>query len=212
MRLRQGRVDADRRLPVPLRMHALRRAAAAEPGRLLRVLLLRLGEVPADAGGGLLPSMKRYDLVIIGTGTAAMVAAMRVRSAGWTVAIVDFRPFGGTCALRGCDPKKMLIGGVTALDHARRMRGKGIAGEVHIDWRELMAFKRSFTDPIPKKHEDMYAGKGIDTYHGRARFTGRNSIEAGGAQIESRYLLIAAGAEPVKLNIPGEEAPISSAR
>lgn len=149
--------------------------------------------------------MKRYDLVIIGTGTAAMVAAMRVRSAGWTVAIVDFRPFGGTCALRGCDPKKMLVGGVAALDHARRMRGKGIAGEVRIDWRELMAFKRSFTDPIPKKHEDMYAGKGIDTYHGRARFIGRNSIEVGGAQLESRYVLIAAGAEPVRLNIPGEE-------
>src|SRR6266436_1888132 len=99
----------------------------------------------------------------------------------------------------------MLIGGVAALDHARRMRGKGIAGEARIDWRELMAFKRSFTDPIPKKHEDMYTGKGIDTYHGRARFTGRNSIEAGGAQLESRYLLIAAGAEPAKLNIPGEE-------
>src|SRR2546427_4289937 len=56
-----------------------------------------------------------------------------------------------------------------------------------------------------KKHEDMYAGKGIDTYHGRARFTGRNSIEVGGTQLESRYVLIAAGAEPVRLNIPGEE-------
>lgn len=40
---------------------------------------------------------KQYDLVVIGTGTAAMVAAMRVRAAGWSVAVVDFRPFGGTC-------------------------------------------------------------------------------------------------------------------
>ena len=52
-----------------------------------------------------------YDLIIIGTGTAAMVAAMRVRDAGWTVAVVDEKPFGGTCALRGCDPKKMLVSG-----------------------------------------------------------------------------------------------------
>ncbi len=51
-----------------------------------------------------------FDLAIIGTGTAAMVAAMRVRSAGWSVAIIDEKPFGGTCALRGCDPKKMLRG------------------------------------------------------------------------------------------------------
>jgi glutathione reductase (NADPH) len=149
--------------------------------------------------------VKRYDLAIIGTGTAAMVAAMRVRSAGWTVAIVDSRPFGGTCALRGCDPKKMLVGGAAALDHARRMRGKGIRGEARIDWRELMAFKRSFTDPVPKKHEGIYAAEGIDAYHGSARFTARNRIEVGGASLEGGYVLIASGAEPVRLNIPGEE-------
>jgi glutathione reductase (NADPH) len=59
---------------------------------------------------------KPYDLVVIGTGTAAMVAAMQVRAAGWRVAVIDFRPFGGTCALRGCDPKKLLIGGAEATD------------------------------------------------------------------------------------------------
>ena len=52
-----------------------------------------------------------YDLIVIGTGTAAMGAAMRVRKAGWTVAVVDEKPFGGACALRGCDPKKMLVAG-----------------------------------------------------------------------------------------------------
>jgi glutathione reductase (NADPH) len=148
---------------------------------------------------------KRYDLVVIGTGTAAMVAAMRVRAAGWTVAVVDFRPFGGTCALRGCDPKKMLVGGAEALDHARRMRGKGMAGDTRIDWRELMAFKRSFTDPVPEKHEALYASKGIDTYRGRARFTGPSSVAVGDQTLEGRYVLLAAGAEPVKLGIRGEE-------
>ena len=53
---------------------------------------------------------KHYDLVVIGAGTAAMTGAMRVRAAGKQVAVIDYRPFGGTCALRGCDPKKMLIG------------------------------------------------------------------------------------------------------
>ena len=148
---------------------------------------------------------KRYDLVIIGTGTAAMVAAMRLRAAGWSVAVIDFRPFGGTCALRGCDPKKMLIGGAEAADHARRMRSKGIAGEIQIDWKALMSFKRGFTDPVPDKMEKRYADKGIDTFHGRARFTGPKSLTVGEERLEARHVLIAAGAEPVKLGIAGEE-------
>lgn len=153
---------------------------------------------------------KRYQLVIIGTGTAAMVAAMRVRAAGWSVAVIDFRPFGGTCALRGCDPKKMLVGGATAADHARRMHGKGIAGDIHIDWPGLMAFKRSFTDPVPENREQRYADKGIDTYHGIARFTGRNTLKVDGEPLEAEHILIASGAEPMKLGIPGEEHLITN--
>ena len=148
---------------------------------------------------------RRYDLVIVGTGTAAMVAAMRLRTAGWSVAIIDFRPFGGTCALRGCDPKKMLIAGAEALDSVVRMHGHGVAGDVRIDWPALIAFKRTFTDPIPQKHEHSYAEKGIDTFHGCARFTGQKTISIDGTTLEGRHFLIAAGAEPVKLDISGEE-------
>lgn len=147
---------------------------------------------------------KEYDLVVIGSGTAAMVGAMRVRAAGRSVAVIDFRPYGGTCALRGCDPKKMLISGASAVDHARRMRGKGVAGAAHLAWADLIAFKRSFTDPVPQKHEERYLEKGIDTFHGRARLTGLNSVEVDGVTLTFRNLLIAAGAEPMKLGIPGE--------
>ena len=54
---------------------------------------------------------KTYDLVVIGTGTAAQVTSFRVRAAGWSVAVIDHLPFGGTCALRGCDPKKISLAG-----------------------------------------------------------------------------------------------------
>lgn len=111
----------------------------------------------------------RHDLVAIGTGTAASVAAYRCRAAGWRVAVIDHLPFGGTCALRGCDPKKVLVGVAETLDQDRRMRGKGIAGErPAIDWRELMAFKRSFTEPICRREEE-FATNGIDAFHGRRR-------------------------------------------
>lgn len=146
-----------------------------------------------------------YDLVVVGSGTAAMVAAVRVREAGWRVAVVDFRPYGGTCALRGCDPKKMLVGGADAVDHARRMHGKGVAGNTTLDWHDLMAFKRSFTDPVPQKHLQRYAAKGIDTYHGEARFIGRNQLAVGAETLAFRHVLLACGAEPVPLSIPGEQ-------
>ena len=47
-----------------------------------------------------------FDLIVIGTGPAGSAAAHKCRKAGWEVAIIDSRPYGGTCALRGCDPKK----------------------------------------------------------------------------------------------------------
>ena len=151
-----------------------------------------------------------YDLLIVGTGTAAMVAANRVQAADWRVAVIDFRPFGGTCALRGCDPKKMLVGGARAVDHVKRMRSKGVAGDTTIDWPELIGFKRTFTDPVPEKHEQRYAKKGIDTYHGTARFIGPTTLEVDGKRLEAKHVLIAAGAEPIRLGIPGEEHLITN--
>ena len=147
----------------------------------------------------------QFDLIIIGTGTAAMVAAMRVRDAGWSVAVIDEKPFGGTCALRGCDPKKMLVAGAEVIDAERRMRGRGVEGEVGIYWPDLICFKRSFTDPVPEKHEDRYREKSIDMFHGVAQFTGPNSIRVDRAELHGRHILIAAGAKPMRLGIAGEE-------
>lgn len=148
---------------------------------------------------------EQLDLVVIGTGTAARVAATSVRAAGWSVAVIDHRPFGGTCALRGCDPKKVLVGVASAVDHARRMQDNGTDGVPRINWPELIAFKRGFTDPVPENQEKSYADQGIPAFHGHARFTGHNSIEVNGTELEARHVLIAAGAEPVRLGIPGEE-------
>lgn len=53
---------------------------------------------------------KKLDLIVIGTGSAASTLYYPCRSAGWDVAVVDSRPVGGTCVLRGCDPKKVLVG------------------------------------------------------------------------------------------------------
>jgi glutathione reductase (NADPH) len=154
--------------------------------------------------------MDSYDLIVIGTGTAAQVTAARVRRAGGSVAVIDHRPFGGTCALRGCDPKKMLVSGAETVDWARRMHRRGVVGEVRINWKELIAFKRTFTDPVPKKREESFAKQGIDAFHGMARFDSPDTVLAEGRALKGRNIVIAAGARPVPLDFPGAEHAITS--
>lgn len=145
-----------------------------------------------------------YDLIVIGTGTAASVAAFNCRKAGWSVAVIDHRPFGGTCALRGCDPKKILLAATEVIDSFARMRAIGtVQGDVRIDWAVLQRHKRSFTDPVPENREHAYASHGIDAYHGRARFSGPNTVVVGDVTLTARHIVIAAGAEPVQLPIEG---------
>lgn len=149
--------------------------------------------------------MKCFDLVVLGTGAASSTVATECREAGWTVAIVDDRPFGGTCALRGCDPKKVLVGAAEAVRAARRLHKKGIAGEARIDWPELMRFKRTFTAPVPEQRERTLSEAGIATLHGAARFVGRSAIEVSGERYEARHVHIATGAKPADLPITGAE-------
>jgi glutathione reductase (NADPH) len=148
---------------------------------------------------------EQYDLVIIGTGSAATAAAYKCRSAGWRVAVVDYRPFGGTCALRGCDPKKVLIGAAELMDWIHNMQGRGAALEgARVDWPALMRFKRSFTGSMPQKVEEGFKGAGIDSFHGRARFTDGTALQLGDTTLKGRHVLIAAGARPAPLGIAGE--------
>lgn len=145
-----------------------------------------------------------YDLVAIGTGTAAKYVSHACRKAGWRVAVVDHLPFGGTCALRGCDPKKALWTVAEAYDRARRLEHSGLGGAqaLSLNWAEMAAFKRSFTDPVPAKREAFFKDHDIDAYHGRAKFVGPNTIAIGEERLEARHVLIAAGAEPVRLIFP----------
>ncbi|KRE62876.1 NAD(P)/FAD-dependent oxidoreductase [Nostocoides sp. Soil756] len=152
-----------------------------------------------------------YDLIVIGAGMAGVSAANKCASQGWKVAIVDALPYGGTCALRGCDPKKILRRGAEIIDSARLMRGKGIDDEgLSINWADLMKHKHGFTDPVPRNTEDSLSGNGIDTLHGVARFTGKTSIEIGDIPYEARHFLLATGARPRPLDLPGHEHLIDS--
>src|SRR5262245_10030689 len=145
------------------------------------------------------------DLVVIGTGAGGSPPASRCREAGWRVAVVDDQPYGGTCALRGCDPKKVLVGVADLVDWHRRMAGRGVVADARIEWPILMRFKRTFTDPVPASREAGFQKDGIVTYHGAARFIGEDRLAVAGRELEARHFVIASGAEPKRLDIPGEE-------
>ena len=77
---------------------------------------------------------KNFDLIVIGGGTGGNGVARTAANAGWKVASIDSLPFGGTCALRGCDPKKMLIAVTEGVEWARSLDGKGLKAQPAVNW------------------------------------------------------------------------------
>jgi glutathione reductase (NADPH) len=147
-----------------------------------------------------------YDLIVLGTGGAGYQVAMRCRQAGWRVAAVDRGPFGGTCSVRGCIPKKILSGTAEIADTARRLQNLGIITQAPVfSWAELVKFKRSFTDPVPGSTRQALEEAGIDVFEGAPRFTGDRQLSVNGQQLAAKKVHIAVGLEPAKLSIDGFE-------
>ncbi len=148
-----------------------------------------------------------FDLVVIGAGTAANAVARACSNAGWKVASVDSLPYGGTCALRGCDPKKMLVGVTEAWDWSRRMTGKGLRSSgLEIDWADMIAFKRTFTDVMPGRVEGGLKKAGVVTMHGTAQFVSRNVVRVGDTEVRARHFHIATGARPATSIFPARSS------
>lgn len=157
-------------------------------------------------------SKREFDLIVLGVGMAAVNAANKCAASGWSVAVIDELPYGGTCALRGCDPKKMLRRGAEIIDAARLMKGKGIEPNgIAINWPDLVAFTKSFTGKMPDRIESGLESNGVTTLHGTACFVDRDTIEIEGEGLfKANHFLIATGAKPRPLDVPGAEFLIDS--
>jgi len=100
----------------------------------------------------------------------------------------------------------VLVGAAEVIDWINRMKEKGIISEgTEIDWSALMHFKRTFTESVPQGTEQGFAKAGIATFHGRARFIDQTAIKVGDDTLKARHVLIATGAHPANLAIPGED-------
>lgn len=154
--------------------------------------------------------MDTFDAVIIGSGPAGGTAASRCAAAGLRTALIEQQGFGGTCPLRGCDPKKVLYNAAEAVARTRQQKKRGIASETRIDWIELMRFKRSFTDPVSEQLKREYREQGIVIFRDKARFTGRNTLRAGDRELSGKKILVATGTMPRPLDLPGKEYLVTS--
>src|SRR5690554_2152437 len=150
-------------------------------------------------------AQKEYDVFVIGTGTAGKTVAYDCAAEGMKVAIADNREFGGTCANRGCDPKKVLVGITEAMQLSENLKGKGIMSVPKIDWRALQKFKASFTDAVPAVTEKKLKEAGIEMYHQSPKFLAQNTLSVEGKTVKAKKIVIATGNKSVELKIPGRE-------
>lgn len=151
-----------------------------------------------------------FDTLIIGTGTAGYTAAYLLAEAGQRVAVVDRQPYGGTCAMRGCQPKKYLVAAAEALERADALVGRGIDAAPGMDWAALQRSKHRFTDPIPEDTRKGFAEAGIATLRGEAVFVARDTVRVGEDHYTAEHFIIATGATPRTLTFPGAELLLTS--
>lgn len=150
--------------------------------------------------------MKKFDLIVLGSGPAGGAVAKTCAEAGKKVALIESFKFGGTCALRGCNPKKVFVHAAEVVDAAKRSDGKLCnAGSIKIDWSQLVQFKQTFVDSIPKNSREKYDKAGVTTYLGSPKFVSENQLEINDETIEAEQFLLAVGGRPRSLDIPGEE-------
>ena len=110
-----------------------------------------------------------YDVIVLGAGNAGFAPAGMAKEAGKSVLVIDGREFGGTCALRGCVPKKVLVAAGEALNViADASEHKIHAAFNAIDWPALIERKESFVEGVPDMFEGSLTGRDIDTAHGAA--------------------------------------------
>jgi glutathione reductase (NADPH) len=158
-----------------------------------------------------MPNEYDYDLLVIGAGSGGVRAARVAAGLGAKVAIAEKHRIGGTCVIRGCVPKKLLVYGAhfaEDLDDARRF-GWQIEG-ASFDWPTLRDNVLAEVARISGLYRETLENHSVDIYEGHAAVTGPNSVRIDGRTFGAKFILIATGARPQLLQVPGIEHVITS--
>jgi glutathione reductase (NADPH) len=152
-----------------------------------------------------------YDLFVIGAGSGGVRAARIASGHGARVAVAEEHRVGGTCVIRGCVPKKLLVYGAhfaEDLEDARRFGWS--VGESRFHWKELRDNVLADVDRLNGIYKQTLTTHKVDILHERAVITGPNEVEVGGRRVSARYILVATGARPHVPDFPGAELGITS--
>ena len=153
-----------------------------------------------------------FDLFVVGAGSGGVRASRIAASHGARVAVAEEYRVGGTCVIRGCVPKKMLVYGshfAEDLEDAARF-GWTIEG-AKFDWKTLRDIVLADVDRLNTAYQNTLDSNKCTTFHERAVISGPNAVTlASGKTVSAKYILIATGGWPVTPDIPGAEHGITS--
>ncbi|MCA0242178.1 MAG: FAD-dependent oxidoreductase [Proteobacteria bacterium] len=153
-----------------------------------------------------------FDLVTLGAGSGGVAASRRAAALGARVAIVEGRRVGGTCVLRGCVPKKLLMYAAGYADAFGEARGYGwqLDGEPRFDMAHWAAAKAAETARLEGVYRRLLGESGVEIVEGQGTIEAPGVVAVGGRRLRARRILVATGAAPVTDSIPGIEACATS--
>ncbi len=153
-----------------------------------------------------------YDLFTIGAGSGGVRASRVAAAHGARVAVAEEYRIGGTCVIRGCVPKKLLVYGSQFAEELSHAAGFGwTLGEMTFDWAALRDFVARDVDRLEKAYTATLDNNQVAHFHERAVVTGPNSLRlAGGREITAGHILVAVGSWPVMPAFAGSEHCITS--
>ncbi|MFM7363241.1 MAG: glutathione-disulfide reductase [Cuspidothrix sp.] len=152
-----------------------------------------------------------YDLFVIGAGSGGLAASKRAASYGAKVAIAEYDLVGGTCVIRGCVPKKLMVYGSHFPAQFQEAAGYGwTVGDVKFDWEHFITSIDNEVRRLSALHISFLEKAGVELISGRATFVDPHTVEVNGQQYTAEKILIAVGGRPIQPDIPGIEHAITS--
>ena len=152
-----------------------------------------------------------YDLITIGAGSGGVRASRLAGSYGAKVAVIEEVREGGTCVLRGCVPKKLLVYGSHVPEEVEDAAGYGwkVDGLSH-DWGALIDAKNRELDRLHGIYVKLLDNANVDRYHGRGTIVDAHTVAVGDKRLTAERILVAVGGWPTMPEVPGIEYAITS--
>lgn len=145
-----------------------------------------------------------YDLIVIGAGSGGVRAGRIAAGHGARVAVIEEDRPGGTCVIRGCVPKKLLVYGASVAGDIEDAAGFGWSiGDTAHDWPTLIAAKDKELDRLEGIYKSLLASAGADLIAGRGQITGPHEVSVGERKLTAKTILIATGGWPQIPDVPG---------